>query len=219
MRLKKPLAEIVAAIRAATPAWFGQENDRLVQGLIDSGAADGALRADDHIPDFLLPNAEGQLVSSTQLLANGPLVLSFYRGMWCPYCSQELNALADATPRLKEAGATVAAITPEIGGVALKTKRERDLQFEILCDVDNGVAMEFGLMFRIPEDIQKSYLKFNVNMPKIYGNDGWMIPIPATYVVDHDGTIVFAYVNPDYRERCDPESLVDIVARLQPVIS
>jgi len=219
MSLKKPLAEIMAAIKAATPAWFGRENDRLVQGLIDAGAADGALKTDVPLPDFLLPNAEGQLISSAQLLAKGPLVLSFYRGMWCPYCSEELNALAAAAPRLKAVGATVVAITPEIGGVALKTKRERNLQFEILCDVDNGVAMQFGLMFRIPQDIQKSYLKFDVNMPAIYGNDGWMIPIPATYVIGQDGIIVYAYVNPDYRERCDPESLVEIVARLQPVTS
>ncbi len=214
MTLRNPLASIVAAIRAATPAWFGKVNDRLVQGLIDSGAADGALREGDRMPEFFLPNAEGDLVSSSQLLANGPLVLSFYRGMWCPYCSEELNALAAASPSLKAAGATVAAITPEIGGAALKTKKERDLQFEILCDVDNGVAMEFGLMFRIPEDIQADYMKFNVNMPKIYGNDGWMIPIPATYVVGRDGVIVYAYVNPDYRERCDPESLVEIVTKL-----
>ena len=214
MALKNPLADIMAAIRAATPAWFSKENDRLVQGLIDAGAADGVLRVDDRMPDFLLPDAEGQLVSSAQLLANGPAVLSFYRGIWCPYCSEELNALADAAPRLKAAGATVAAITPEIGGTALRTKRERKLQFEILCDVDNGVAMAFGLMFRIPEDIQASYLKFNVNMPKIYGNDGWMIPIPATYVVGRDGVIAYAYVNPDYRERCDPESLVEIVRKL-----
>ncbi len=214
MTRRNPLAEIVAAIRAATPAWFGKVNDRLVQGLIDSGAADGALRVGDPLPEFLLPNAEGTLVSSSQLLANGPLVLSFYRGVWCPYCSEELNALAIAAPSLKAAGATVAAVTPEIGGVALRTKKERDLQFEILCDVDNGVAMEFGLMFRIPEDIQASYMKFNVDMPKIYGNDGWMIPIPATYVVGRDGVIAYAYVNPDYRERCDPESLIKIVSKL-----
>jgi peroxiredoxin len=122
--------------------------------------------------------------------------------------------LADASPRLKAAGASVVAITPEIGGVALKTKQERKLDFEILCDIDNGVAMEFGLMFRIPDDIQPGYLKFNVDMPKIYGNDGWMIPIPATYVVNRDGVIVYAYVNPDYRERCDPASLIEIVAGL-----
>lgn len=214
MTRKNPFADIMAAIRAATPGWFTEENDRLVQGLIDAGAADGALKADDRMPDFLLPNAEGQLISSTQLIANGPLVLSFYRGVWCPYCSEELNALADAAPRLKSAGATVAAITPEIGGVALRTKKARNLQFDILCDVDNGVAMEFGLMFRIPEDIQASYLKFNVDMPKIYGNDGWMIPVPATYVIGGDGVISHAYVNPDYRERCDPESLVEVVKKL-----
>jgi peroxiredoxin len=214
MTRRNPLAEIVSAIRAATPDWFGKVNDRLVQGLINSGAADGALRVGDQMPDFLLPNAEGGLVSSSQLLANGPLVMSFYRGIWCPYCSEELNALAVAAPHLAAAGATVVAITAEIGGVALKTKKERGLQFEVLCDVDNGVAMEFGLMFRLPEDIQASYMKFNVNMPKIYGNDGWMIPIPATYVVGGDGVIVYAYVNPDYRERCDPESLVEIVSKL-----
>lgn len=214
MTRRNPLAQIVAAIRAAVPAWFDKVNDRLVQGLIDSGAADGALRAGSRIPEFFLPNAEGVLVSSSQLLADGPLVLSFYRGVWCPYCSAELNALAAAAPRLKAAGARVAAITPEIGGVALKTKKERDLQFEVLCDVDNGVAMEFGLMFRLPKDIQAEYLKFDVNMPKIYGNDGWMIPVPATYVVNREGVIVYAYVNPDYRERCDPESLVEILSKL-----
>src|SRR5438477_1598993 len=111
MTRKNPFTDIMAAIRVATPGWFTEENDRLVQGLIDAGAADGALKSDDRMPDFLLPNAEGQLISSTQLIANGPLVLSFYRGVWCPYCSEELNALADAAPRLKSAGATVAAIT------------------------------------------------------------------------------------------------------------
>ncbi len=214
MTRKSPFAELLAAIRAATPGWFARDNDRLVQGLIDAGAADGALKAGDPIPDFMLPNAEGVLVSSAQLIADGPLVLSFYRGVWCPYCSGELNALADAAPALRAAGANVAAITPEVGGVALKTKNERNLRFEILCDVDNGVAMEFGLMFRIPEDIQASYLKFNVNLPKIYGNNGWMIPIPATYVVARDGIIAYGYVNPDYRDRCDPASMVDIVAKL-----
>jgi peroxiredoxin len=214
MTLKNPLADIMAAIRAATPAWFTKENDRLVQGLIDAGAADGAFKAGDRIPEFLLPNAEGRLVSSSELLTKAPLVLNFYRGVWCPYCSEELNALAEATPRLRAAGATVVAITAETGGVALKTKKERNLDFEILCDVDNGLAMECGLMFRIPEDIQTSYKKFNVHMPKIYGNNSWMIPIPATYVVTKDGLIAYAYANPDYRDRCDPESLIEIVEKL-----
>ncbi len=214
MTAKRPLSETLARIRAATAAWFNADNDRLVRGLIDSGAAKNALKEGDTVPDFMLPNAEGGLVQSSALVGRNPVVLAFYRGMWCPYCSAELNALADAAPRLKAAGAEVVAITPEIGGAALKTKKERDLKFEILCDVDNGVAMQFGLVYRIPGDIQPSYLKFNVKLPLIYGNDSWMLPIAATYVVGRDGRIAYAYVNPDYRERCDPESLIDIVARL-----
>lgn len=214
MTRKNPLAETLTKIRASTAAWFDRENDRLVRGLIASGAAGDALKVGDRVPEFMVPNAEGRLVQSSDLFGKKPVVLSFYRGMWCPYCSAELNALADASPRLHAAGAKVVAITPETGGVALKTKKERDLDFEILCDVDNGVAMDFGLMFRIPADIQPGYLKFNVKLPLIYGNDSWMLPIPATYVVSRDSTIAHAYVNPEYRERFDPENLLEVLSKL-----
>jgi peroxiredoxin len=194
--------------------WFAHANDKLVQGLIDSGADAGALKVGDRVPDFMLPNADGKLVQSSQVFGKRPVVISFYRGMWCPYCSAELNALANVSPRLKEAGASIVAITPEIGGAAKKTKDERRLDFEILCDIDNGVAMEFGLMFRIPDDIQPAYLKIGKKLPLIYGNDSWMLPIPATYVVNKDGVVAHAYVNPDYRDRLDPEDLLPVVAKL-----
>ncbi|MEI9887107.1 MAG: peroxiredoxin-like family protein [Rhizomicrobium sp.] len=215
MTKNSSFAETLAGIRAATAAWFNRDNDRLVQSIIDSGAAAHAFKAGDRVPDFMLPNAEGRLVQSSDLFGKNPVVLSFYRGVWCPYCSAELNALAAVGSRLRAAGATVVAVTPEVGGVALKTKKERDLDFEILCDVDNGVAMEFGLMFRIPADIQPGYLKFNVKLPLIYGNDSWMLPIAATYVVAKDGTIAYAYANPEYRERFDPENLLAIVEQLK----
>jgi len=214
MTRRNPLAETLAKIRAATVDWFARDNDRLVAGLIASEAAAGALKVGDTMPDFMLPNAEGALIDSKDLFGKKPMVVSFYRGMWCPYCSAELNALAEVAPRLKEIGAGVVAITPEVGGVALKTKQERDLDFEILCDIDNGVAMDCGLMFRIPDDIQPSYLKLNVNLPKVYGNDSWMIPIPATYVVGKDRVIAHAYANPDYRDRLDPQTLLDVVPPL-----
>ena len=214
MTAKRPLSETLARIRAATVAWFNTDNDKLVRGLIESGAAKDALKEGDTVPDFMLPNAEGMLVQSSELFGDKPVVIAFYRGVWCPYCSAELNALAEAAPHLKAAGAQVVAITPEVGGVALKTKKERDLQFEILCDIDNGLAMQFGLVYRIPDDIQPSYLKFNVRLPLIYGNDSWMLPIAASYVVGRDGKIAYAYVNPDYRERCDPESLIEVVGKL-----
>ncbi|HEX2590773.1 MAG TPA: peroxiredoxin-like family protein [Rhizomicrobium sp.] len=214
MTRRNPLAETLAKIRAATADWFTRDNDKLVAGLIASDAASGALKVGDRLPDFMLPNAEGVLINSKDIFGAKPVIVSFYRGMWCPYCSAELNALAEVSPRLQQLGAGVLAITPEIGGLALKTKKERDLDFEILCDVDNGVAMDCGLMFRIPDDIQPSYLKFNVDLPKVYGNDSWMIPIPATYVVGKDGVITHAYVNPDYRDRLDPETLLDVIPKL-----
>lgn len=214
MTTNNPLAETLARIRATTAAWFNRDNDKLVRGLIESGAANGALKAGDPVPEFMLPSAEGRLVQSRDVFGRRPVVLSFYRGMWCPYCSAELNALASAVPRLRAAGADVIAITPEVGGVALKTKRERELDFEILCDVDNGVGMQFGLMFRIPDDIQTGYRRFDVNLPSIYGNDSWMLPIPATYVVGKDGVLAHAYINPEYRERLDPEKLVGVLKEL-----
>ncbi len=207
-------AETLTKIKASTSEWFSKANDKVVRGLIESGAAERALKVGDRVPEFMLPRAEGQLVQSQDIFGKRPVILNFYRGVWCPYCSVELNAMADASEALEKAGASVVAITPETGGAALKTKKERDLPFEILCDVDNGVAMEFGLMFRIPEDIQPAYERAGVKLPIYYGNDSWMLPIPATYVVGKDGVIVQAYVNPDYRERCDPATLVDAVRKL-----
>ena len=214
MTKRTPFSATLARIHAATADWFDRDNNRLIDGLIKSNAAEGALKVGDRVPEFLLPNAEGKLVPSFALLGRSPVVLSFYRGMWCPYCSAELNALADVSPKLREAGASVVAITPEAGGQALRTKRERNLDFEILCDIDNGLAMDFGLMFRIPEDIQPSYLKIKRDLPLIYGNDSWMLPIPATYVVAKDCLVAHAYVNPDFRERYDPENLLGVIARL-----
>ncbi len=214
MVAKNLFAETLAKIKASTAEWFSQANDKLVHGLIESGAAQQALKAGDRVPEFMLPNAEGHLVQSQNLFGRKPVVVSFYRGVWCPYCSVELNALADASEALQEAGASIVAITPETGGAALKTKKERELPFEILCDVDNGVAMDFGLLFRIPDDIQPAYERAGVKLPVYCGNDSWILPIPATYVVGKDGIIAEAYVNPDYRERCDPATLVDAIASL-----
>jgi peroxiredoxin len=212
MSKKSSFGDILANIRARTVEWFSRGNDRLVQHLIESGVADNALKAGAQLPDFMLPSADGRMVNSSDLLGKGPLVLSFYRGVWCPYCSAELNALADTAPRLRALDAQVIAITPEAGGQALKTKRERNFAFEILCDIDNGVAMEFGLVFRLPKENQEFMLKVDRDLPKIYGNDSWFLPIPATYVVRPDGVIHHAYVNPDFRERLDPDVLLNIVA-------
>jgi len=216
MTERKSLPDVLAALRNKQSARGLALADKLNQGLIEAGAADGALKVGERLPDFMLASAEGRFVRSEELLARGPMVLSFYRGKWCPYCSAELEALNSVAGEIAAGGATLVTVTPEAGGEALRAKFERNFRFEILCDLDNGLALECGLVFRLPDEVQKAYLDSGLDLPKLYGNDSWFLPIPATYVVDRNGVVADAYVNPDYRYRLDPETILASIARLKP---
>ena len=208
------LTEALAALRPKIGEPYSSLNDALVKHLIETNVADAALKAGDKIPDFAMTSAEGEVVKSEELLPTGPLVLSFYRGVWCPFCSTELEALHHAEPDIRAAGGRLIAITAEAGGLPLSVKRERNFKFDILCDLDNGVGLSFGLVFRLAPAIIDVFSKDGTDFPLIYGNDSWFLPIPATYVVGRDGVIAKAYVNPDFRYRLDP---ADIVAALKAV--
>lgn len=188
--------------------------DRMVQHLIDSDVAGDALKAGDTFPDFQMPSAEGRFVRRADVLANGPAVLSFYRGAWCPYCSAELNALAEAAPAIAKAGAMLATISPEAGGAALRTKVERHLPFEILCDLDNVLGLECGLVFPMSDEMRKVYIADGLDLSRVYGNDAWMLPLPATYIVRQDAVIAKAFVDADFRNRLDPEDILATLAAL-----
>ena len=215
--MNKPisLTEVLSSLRdKQSPKWRSLY-DALVQHLVDEGAASDALKVGDRIPDFMLANAEGGFVRSADLLAKGPVVLSFYRGRWCPYCSAELDALNAVATRIRDSGATLAAITAEAGGEAIRTKFERKFEFEVLCDLDNGLALECGLVFKVTPEVQKAYIESILDLPTLYGNTSWFLPIPATYVVDTGGVIREAYVNPDFRYRLDPSAIMAAIARLK----
>ncbi len=214
MMATKTLADELAAIRDKASARAREVYDKLVKQLMDSGAVDGALKEGDAFPDFQLASADGRFVRRADLLAKGPAVISFYRGAWCPYCSAELNALAQIAPQIRAAGATLAAITPEAGGTALRTKVDRGLDFDILCDLDNTLALECGLMFPVPDDIRSFYMERSIDFVRIYGNDAWLLPTPATYIVRADGIVAKAYVNADFRYRLEPAEIVKALAAL-----
>jgi peroxiredoxin len=207
------LKEKLDALRIRDPAWKARY-DALVQSLQAAGIGEGALKAGDAAPDFALANAEGRIVTLADLLEKGPVVLSFYRGKWCPYCVTELEALREATADIAAAGATLVAVTGEDCGGALAAKRTRQLEFEILCDLENGLALNCGLVFRVPPDFRDNYRGIGVDFPLIYGNDSWFLPIPATYVIGRDGVIAHAYVNPDFRERLDPGDILAALKKL-----
>lgn len=162
----------------------------------------------DAMPPFLLPNAEGKLVDSAELLARGPVVLTFFRGDWCPYCSMTLDALEAALPDLQAAGGTLVAMTPETGGRALAMKREHRLGYEILVDVDLAVAMQFGIVFRTPPRYRALLERAGVDLAERSGNPAWFLPVPATFLVDRDGAIRRAWVNVDFTERAEPAEVV-----------
>jgi peroxiredoxin len=205
------LTEVLADLRKKVGDPYRSLNDAIVKRLIEADAASRALKAGDKCPEFALLNAEGELVRSDELLKHAPVVLSFYRGVWCPFCSAELEALNEAEPRIREAGGMLVAVSPEARGLPLKVKRERNFQFEILCDLDNGLALAFGLLHAISPQLIEVFCADGLHFPLIYGNDSWFLPMPATYIIGRDGVIEHAYVNPEFRERLDPEQIVTLL--------
>lgn len=167
-----------------------------------------AVKSGDTLPSFELPNVNGDTIQSDELLNDGPLVISFYRGGWCPYCNMELRALQNILPQIKEAGAQLVAISPETPDNSLSTSEKNELSFEVLSDVDNTYAKELGLVFQMPEDLREVYHSFNLHVDQHNGNEDYELPMPATYVVDKDGKVIFDFVLEDYTYRLEPSEIL-----------
>ncbi|WP_043832707.1 peroxiredoxin-like family protein [Muricoccus aerilatus] len=188
---------------------------RATQSLIDSRQADRALKAGDKAPEFTLRDAEGATVSSRELLARGPLVATFYRGVWCPYCNFDLQALEEVRPEIEARGASLVAISPQTPANSRKSQRDNKLNFPILSDAGAAVTAEFGLRFSLPEDLIQVYKQFGNDLAKINDNPSWVLPMPARYVIGTEGVIAYAEVNPDYTRRPDPSELLPVLDRLR----
>lgn len=181
---------------------------RATDELIASGQAEHALKVGDKAPVFTLNDPEGKPVSSTELLAKGPLVISFYRGVWCPYCNMELQALEAALPQYRELGANLVAISPQVKANSRKSVRQNSLTFPILSDVKSEVADAFGLRFQLPDYLIDLYKGFGNDLPTFNDDPAWVLPMPARFVIGQDGLIKYAEVNPDYTLRPEPTDLL-----------
>ena len=188
---------------------------RATQSLIDSGQADYALEAGDRAPEFTLQDADGSSVSSRELLAQGPLVTTFYRGIWCPYCNYDLQALEDVRPEIEARGASLVAISPQTPANSRKSQRDNKLGFLILSDPGATVAAEFGLRFSLPDDLIEVYRQFGADLAAVNGDPSGVLPMPARYVIGTDGVIAYAEVNPDYTRCPDPSELLPVLDRLR----
>lgn len=182
--------------------------------LIREGIGNSALEVSDEIPSFGLPNVRGQLVEIKDLLKNGPIILTFYRGSWCPYCNLELRAYQQNIEEIKALGAQVIAISPELPDSSLSNAEKLALEFEVLSDFGNVVARNFGLVFKMSEEWIDVFRQLDSDFTAHNGDDTWELPVPATYVVSSDSKIVFSYVNANYLERADPQQVVTALTKL-----
>ena len=199
----KPTKEVLETMRRATDE------------LIASAQAQRARKAGDAAPEFVLADPDGKPVSSRELLARGPLVVSFYRGVWCPYCNLELQALQEALPEITARGANLVAISPQTAPNSRKSQRDNKLGFPILSDTSSEVADAFGIRFALQDDLVELYKSFGNNLPVVNNDPAWVLPMPARYVIGTDGIIAYSEVNPDYTRRPDPSELLPVLDRLR----
>lgn len=182
--------------------------------LIESGQAERAVKAGDDAPLFNLPDADGVIFNARSLLAKGPLVVTFYRGVWCPYCNMDLQALEAARPEIESRGASLVALSMQNASNSRKSGRDNHLGFPILVDYKGQVADRFGLRFKLSDELVDVYKQFGNDLAQINGEPSWMLPMPARYVIDQDGAVAYAEVNPDYTKRPDPSDLFPILDQL-----
>ena len=188
---------------------------RATDELIASGQAGHAKHAGDQAPAFTLTDPDGNPVSSASLLAQGPLVVSFYRGVWCPYCNMELQAIQAALPEIKARGANVVAISPQTAPNSRKSVRQNSISFPILSDAKGEGAAAFGLRFQLQDYLVELYKNLKNDLPSFNGDPSWTLPMPARFVIRPDGVIAYAEINPDYTQRPDPSELFPVLDALK----
>jgi peroxiredoxin len=186
---------------------------RATAELIESGAARRAKKAGDVAPSFSLKDPEGNVINSADLLKRGPLVLSFYRGVWCPYCNMELQALEAAKPEFDRYAASLVAISPQTAPNSRKSVRQNKLSFPILSDVKGKVGAAFGLRFNLPDYLVELYKQLKNDLPTFNDDPSWTLPMPARYVIGQEGLILYSEVNPDYTRRPEPADMIPVLQR------
>ena len=205
--LAERLQAFANAVRRFGPQ-FQDAVDHLVERLRQHEVGENAPKPGEAMPNFVLPDEKGELVSLESLLENGPVAVTFHRGHWCPYCRINTRALAEAHGRITAEGGQVAAIMPDRENFAAELKAESEAPFPVLTDFDNGYALSLGLAFWVGEQMQDLMTRAGWDVSKSQGSDTWLLPVPATFVVGASGEVKARFVDPDYRKRMAIEELL-----------
>jgi peroxiredoxin len=209
--LREILAERKNLVEKYVPVETREVYARVVAELKGQHLAQNALQKGDAAPFFELQDQNGATVSLAQLLAKGRVVVFFVRGRWCPFCVGQMEAMNGIAPQIKETGAVVVAISPQTVKQSFFMHDQHKLSFPLLSDPGNRVARKFGLVYQVPEYQQAIYKRAFVNLPLANGDESWELPVPATFVIDGDGTARYASINEDYTERPEPADILHAV--------
>ena len=208
MGLEQQLAAFKAEFARSAPADRHALYETKIEELRASFAMEKAIGVDALAPDFALPDAQGKPVAMSELLRLGPVVVTFYRGGWCPYCNIQLRAYQAVLPEITALGARLVAISPQLPDGSLATATKNELTFDVLSDVGNEVARSFGLVYALPEEQRVPLRSNNRALPGINGDESWELPIPASYVIGRDRRVALAFLDVDYRNRLDPAAIL-----------
>jgi peroxiredoxin len=212
----KELEELSREVRSTASPERLQANAQTLSDLVASGLSASALREGDVAPDFSLPDARGHVVALKTLLDHGPVVISFYRGGWCPFCNLELRSLQRVLPEIVQMGASLVAISPQLPDNSLSTQEKNQLRFPVLSDVGNIEAKRFGIVFTLPTVLVEANRATGRDLVEINGEAGAaQLPMPATFVIDKSGVIRLAFVEEDWSKRLDPDIVVDTLRGLR----
>jgi peroxiredoxin len=208
------LADQITAFKATlasqVPAEVLATYNQAIGALVHSGIAASGLQEGALAPDFTLPNVDRRPVSLSALLQQGPVVLTFYRGEWCPYCNLQLRAYQAILLRIRELGASLVAVSPQTPDNSLSTAEKKCLTFPVLSDAGNEVARRYGLVFSLPQMLRTT----GPNLPSFNGDDSWEVPMPGTFVIAPDATVRLAFVDADWTRRLEPAAILDALQRL-----
>jgi peroxiredoxin len=211
----RPLREILAerkeSIAKYVPAETQAIHARAIAELKRQRFADNIFSVGTEAPEFELPDQNGKNVSLSELLAKGKLVVCFIRGRWCPFCVAQMEAMNAILPQIEQAGAALVAISPQTVKQSFFMHDQHKLRFPLLSDAGNKIARQFGLTYRVSEEQKVLYQRTFVNLPFVNGDDSWELPIPAIYIIDRDGTVLFASADEDYTERPEPDEILKLL--------
>jgi len=214
MDLKTQIEMLSEDMKSKIPDEAAAVMAHALRELKNSELEKASLKKGAKCPEFSLPNVHGKMVSINELLRQGPVVLVFYRGGWCPYCNLTLRALQKSLDAIREAGAQLIAVSPQEPDESLSTAEKDELTYDVLSDRHNKVAKSFGLVFKLPSDLVKLYGEFGIDLKKANGDDENELPLAATFVVGKSGTIEHAFVDADYKKRMEPGEIVSVLKKL-----